>query len=117
MLSINDPYTSATSSQKSDAKKFIKKKLKLRIKTNKIMENPKIKVKIKHSESKHAWNIIGTMAGAKYKIARIPYCQEDKEGWEIYNTRQKSEALNQAEWIVFCFNASDKIIASGITNK
>jgi hypothetical protein len=81
------------------------------------MENPKIKVKIKHSESKHAWNIIGSGGyGGKYKIARIPYYQEDKEGWEIYNTRQKSEALNHAEWIVFCFNTSDKIIASGITN-
>jgi hypothetical protein len=95
------------------------------------MENPKIKVKIKHSESKHAWNIIGSGGyGGKYKIARIPYCQINKEGldicwgdtqdegdWAIHNTRQKSEALNHAEWIVFCFNVSDKIIASGITNK
>lgn len=76
------------------------------------MENPKINVKIKHSESKNAWNIIGTMPGKKYKIARIPYHQEEKEGWEMYNTRQKAEALKHAEWISFCFNNSDRIIAS-----
>jgi hypothetical protein len=46
MLSINDPYSSATSSQKSDAKKFINKKLKLRIKTNKIMFGLNTKRKI-----------------------------------------------------------------------
>lgn len=74
------------------------------------MENPNIKVKIKHSESKKAWNIIGTMPGEKYKIARIPYHEENGEGWEMYNTRQKAEALKHAEFIVFCFNNSNEIL-------
>lgn len=37
------------------------------------MENLNIKTLIKHSESKNAWNIIGTKLGGKYKIARVPY--------------------------------------------
>ena len=68
------------------------------------MENPNIKVKIKHSESKTAWNIIGLKAGAKYKIARVPYYKSEGEDMEIYNTRQKVEALKHAEFIAFCFN-------------
>ena len=36
------------------------------------MENPKIKVKIVHSQSKPAWNIIGNKLGYKYKISYIP---------------------------------------------
>ena len=31
------------------------------------------KWEIKHSESKDAFNICGTLVGGKYKIARIPY--------------------------------------------
>tara|TARA_R110000764_G_scaffold151613_1_gene239095 strand:+ start:524 stop:760 length:237 start_codon:yes stop_codon:yes gene_type:complete len=72
------------------------------------MENPKITVNIKHSESKNAWNIIGTKAGAKYKIARVPYLKIDDS--EILNTRSKAEALKHAEWIRFCFNNSDNIL-------
>lgn len=28
---------------------------------------------VKHSESKAAWNVVGTKLGGKYKIARCPY--------------------------------------------
>ena len=73
------------------------------------MENPKIDVKIKHSESKNAWNIIGTRPGAKYKIARVPYLKVDDS--EILTTRNKAKALKHAEWISFCFNNSDNILA------
>ena len=72
------------------------------------MENPKITVEIKHSESKTAWNIIGTIPGTKYKIARVPYLKIDDS--EILNTRNRAEALKHAEWIMFCFNNSDNIL-------
>ena len=68
------------------------------------MKNPQMKVKIKHSESKNAWNIIGTMLGSKYKIARVPYNQEEGSEQEAYNTREKAEALIHAEWITYNFN-------------
>ena len=76
------------------------------------MENPKIDVKIKHSESKNAWNIIGTMPGSKYKIAKVPYYQTENKDSEAFNTMQKAEALKHAEWIRFCFNNSDRILAA-----
>jgi hypothetical protein len=66
--------------------------------------------KIKHSESKNAWNVIGDIAGSKYKIARIPYYQSKEKGMEVYNTRQKSEALEDAEFISFCLNNRQPIL-------
>jgi hypothetical protein len=70
------------------------------------MKHPKLTTKVKHSESKSAWNIIGNMAGAKYKIARVPYLISDSE---ILNTREKAEALEHAMFINFCFNNPDKV--------
>ena len=37
------------------------------------MTNPKIKTKVVHSQTKSAYNVVGTSLGNKYKIARIPY--------------------------------------------
>jgi len=71
------------------------------------MENPNIKTKVVHSESKQAWNVIGTSLGNKYKIARIPYLTI---GNEIIDTIEKSEALKHAKFISACFNKSDEII-------
>lgn len=60
------------------------------------------KTTVKHSESKPAWNIIGTTIGEKYKIARVPYLViEDNE---ITTTRNKYEALQDALFISRCFN-------------
>lgn len=73
------------------------------------MENPNIKTKVKHSESKNAWNIIGTELGKKYKIARLPYLAI--EGGEVMTEIEKSEALRHARFISFCFNNSDSIMA------
>jgi len=70
------------------------------------MENPNIKTKVVHSESKTAWNVIGTNLGAKYKIARVPYLITNNE---IIDTVEKSEALRHAQFISRCFNNSDKI--------
>jgi hypothetical protein len=66
-----------------------------------------IETKVVHSQSKSAWNIIGTRPGGKYKIARIPYLII--EGDEISSTREKSEALEHALFMSRCFNNADKI--------
>ena len=71
-----------------------------------MINNPlKYDVKIKHSESKKAWNIIGTMPGSKYKIARIPYSVlEDNDNAEMFNTREKAKALEIAQYMVNAIN-------------
>lgn len=74
------------------------------------MEDPNLEVKIKHSDSKNAWNIVGTKLGTKYKIARVPYLII--EGDEIMTEIQKSEALRHAKFICFCFNNSSQILAN-----
>jgi hypothetical protein len=68
---------------------------------------PNIKTTVVHSQSKNAWNIIGTLAGGKYKIARVPYLLLDDS--EIVNTRNKMEALEHAQYISFCFNNAENI--------
>lgn len=71
------------------------------------MKDPNLKVDIKHSESKTAWNIVGMELGKKHKIARIPYvlC-----GNEELDTMAKSEALHHAQFIEYCFNYSEQIL-------
>ena len=49
---------------------------------------------VKHSESKIAWNVIGTTLGAKYKVAIVPYFHE----------LEKEEAKEIAEFISKSFN-------------
>lgn len=71
------------------------------------MENPNIKTKVVHSNSKNSWNIVGVSLGKKYKIARIPYLVT---GNEIIDLTEKSEALKHAKFISACFNNSDVII-------
>jgi len=72
------------------------------------MQNPNIKTKVVHSQSKDAWNVVGDRIPSKYKIARIPYL---KTGNEIIDTREKAEALLHAEFISKCFNKLDEIIS------
>lgn len=72
------------------------------------MENPKIKTKVVHSQSKPAWNIVGISLSGKFKIARIPYLVTQNE---IVDVKEKSEALLHAEFISKCFNSSDEIIS------
>lgn len=72
------------------------------------MKNPNIKTKVVHSQSKSAWNIVGTYPlGGKYKIARIPYlvCNDDN-----LNERNRIEAFEHAYFISHCFNNYDKIL-------
>lgn len=56
-----------------------------------------MKTKVVHSLSKTAWNVVGTIPGEKYKIARIPYTAVPEN--EIYTTREKVEALEIALYI------------------
>lgn len=72
------------------------------------MENPNIKTKLQHSQSKDAYNIIGTGLGLKYKIARIPYLKI--EGNEVISRTEKNEALRHAVFINECFNRSEDIV-------
>ena len=50
--------------------------------------------KVKHSESKEAFNVIGTALGGKYKIARCPYFKGRIDGKlsEAYNESERLEA-------------------------
>jgi hypothetical protein len=52
--------------------------------------------KVKHSESKPAFNVIGTILGGKYKIARCPYLVTENE---IIDKREKEEAQANANLI------------------
>lgn len=72
------------------------------------MENPNIKTKVVHSQSKSAWNVVNTGLGGKFKIARVPYLVT---GNDIIDTVEKSEALRHAQFISRCFNNSDKIMS------
>lgn len=71
------------------------------------MKHPNLRTKVKHSESKNAWNVIGDVPGCKYKIARVPYLVVDDS--EILTTRNKAEALEHAMFISFCFNNPERI--------
>ena len=73
------------------------------------------KTKVVHSETKDAWNVIGTMLGNKYKIARVPYYEEDSDNFKVANAAWKKEAEKDAKFISECFNnreAIDKFVLS-----
>jgi hypothetical protein len=61
-----------------------------------------IKTTVEHSESKNAWNVVGTIPGLKYKIARCPYIVVPES--EILTTLNKNEALEHALFISKAFN-------------
>ena len=71
------------------------------------IQNPKIKTKVVHSQSKPAWNIVGTTLGGKFKIARIPYVVTTDEDVNLIN---KAEAVDHANFISECFNNSNRIM-------
>lgn len=69
------------------------------------MELPRLNTRVVHSESKTAWNVIGTRLGDKYKIARVPY---NISGNYILDEREKKEAYEHAVFISTCFNVADE---------
>jgi len=52
--------------------------------------------KVKHSESKNAFNVVGTVLGGNYKIARVPYFAI---GTPLANNRERLEAEANAKLI------------------
>lgn len=72
------------------------------------MNNPNIKTKVVHSQTKSAWNVVGTILGNKYKIARVPYIVADD--FEELTEKFRKEAFEHAEFISYCFNNSDRIL-------
>lgn len=64
--------------------------------------------KVKHSESKNAYNIIGTLLGSKYKIARLPYFSYDL--LPKYSSGNKIEAEADAKLIAASPRMMDYII-------
>lgn len=54
--------------------------------------------KIKHSLSNYSFNIVGSVFGGKYKIARIPYPYDNNFPKEL-NEREKLEAEANAKLI------------------
>ena len=75
-------------------------------------EKHRIKIKnieceVKHSETKDAWNILGTGLGRKFKIARIPYLFLEDD--EFYKGKRQ-EALSHAEYIAWALNNSEQLL-------
>ena len=53
-----------------------------------------------HSESKNAWNVIGTMLGGKFKLAKVPYIlMERKDDNDSFNRAMRREAEADAKLI------------------
>jgi len=71
-----------------------------------MLEDPNIKTKVVHSESKSAWNVVGTGLSGKFKICRVPYCTVDNDS---FTERNRKEALIHAQFISYCFNNSASI--------
>lgn len=78
------------------------------------MTIPNIKVKIVHSQTKSAWNIVGETLAGKYKIARVPYIPVCLDGT---NDRERKEAYEHAEFIAYCFNNASAIVDFKNTKK
>lgn len=67
----------------------------------------KWRVRVVHSKSNPAWNVVGEIAGGRYN--RVPYVPNT--GSEIIDTREKASALDIAEFIVRCVNNREDIDA------
>lgn len=70
------------------------------------MELPKLNTRVVHSESKTAWNVVGTRLGGRYKIARVPYIVT---GNDLFDEREKKEAYELAVFISTSFNVIDEM--------
>jgi hypothetical protein len=64
-----------------------------------------IATKVVHSQSKSAWNVVGTKWGGKYKIAIVPYAPSSHEDVTLLN---RHEAYTYAMFISNAFNAQAK---------
>lgn len=57
--------------------------------------------KVVHSQTKASWNIVGTVFGDIYKVARVPYLSS---GDEKDINKSRKEAYERAAFISSCFN-------------
>lgn len=57
---------------------------------------------VKHSETKSAWNIVGTRISEKYKIARLPYVADDN--FPQITTSNRKLAFDTATFLAKCLN-------------
>jgi hypothetical protein len=64
-----------------------------------------IPTKVVHSQSKYAWNVVGTKLGGKYKIAIVPYVPSSDEDVTLLN---RQEAYEHAMFISNAFNTQAK---------
>ena len=78
------------------------------------MKNPKIKTKVVHSQTKSAWNVVGTTLSGKFKVARVPYCCTDNQ---VISDKNRIEAFEHAEFISYCFNHSDTICSPVLSSE
>lgn len=62
---------------------------------------------VKHSETKAAWNIVGTEIGGKYKIAMIPYVTDSRFPEE--STVNRKEAFDTAMYLTACLNKKEAL--------
>lgn len=54
--------------------------------------------KVQHSQSKTAYNVVGTVLGGKYKVARCPYIKDETLS-DAFNQREEQEAKADARLI------------------
>lgn len=54
--------------------------------------------RVRHSESKKAWNVVGTALGRKYKIARCPYVFDEALSDSV-NSKENEETKSNAQLI------------------
>lgn len=64
------------------------------------------RAEVKHSTHHHAWNVLGTNAGMKRKLAVCNYNVDPSS--EILTTRGKSEAMEHAIFIANAFNQDER---------
>ena len=68
-----------------------------------------MKTKVVHSQTKAAWNIVGTTPGLTYKLARIPYhVRVDTENDDPINQEERKRAFKLAESISRFLNTASK---------
>jgi hypothetical protein len=63
------------------------------------MEHTKGPWQVRHSDSKQAFNVVGTRLGGKYKIARCPYETDDKYEEAAANARLIAAAPEMVEML------------------
>ena len=72
-----------------------------------MINDPKLSTTVRHSLKNSAWNVVGTVPGGKYKIARVPYITTTVEAVDQLN---RQEAYKHAMFISYCFNNSEAIL-------